>query len=320
MATWWSEPTSQHAFILSVISLVITFVAALVGIIASKQLGSSLILVYGLENAVDFISSAIVLWRFFAPNSPNSETETQATEAKLAAREKRASIGITVILAILGFGGIITSSGDFAAGQQEEIEEHLWALYYLSFLSLVVFGIMAVFKFRYAKKLSSPSLKKDGICSAIGTILAGAMFFNAVLSITSQGSLWWFDPLMAMFCGIGALGYGIWGMHKAYVRDGYPIFSCSFWWYGGSGREFTPATTSTMQNDLEMNSVGNGNGNISASAYGNGNVRNNINVNERIMDTSTRSVTSRASVGANAMDTVKEENELGDDIDEIVLT
>ena len=56
----WNEPTGFHVYVLSWISLIITLIAGIGGIVAYYTLDSSLILVYGLENLVDFMSSAIV--------------------------------------------------------------------------------------------------------------------------------------------------------------------------------------------------------------------------------------------------------------------
>lgn len=241
MPIWWSEPTSHHAFILSWVSIVITLIAAIIGIVGYFKLGDSLILIYGLENIVDFFSSAIVLWRFNLPppqpttttanNNNNCQMDTtdeQQQNDALARREKRASIGVSIVLAILGFSGIITSIQELGKGAKEDEEDVLNTIILLSFFSLIIFSILAKFKFHYANQLKSSSLRKDGLCSAIGALLAFAMYFNAVLNMW-----WWFDPSMALICGLGAFSYGWYGMHKAYVKDGYPICSWRWWVYGG---------------------------------------------------------------------------------------
>lgn len=257
MPVWWSNPTPRHAYILSLVSIVITVIAAIAGIVGYIKLDDSLILTFGLENIVDFFSSAIVLWRFNTPstsstNSTMSDVEQQQQQQRteiLAAREKRASIGVSIVLAVLGLGGLITAIGDLAAGIGEVTFEDLYAIYFLSFSSFAVFGILAKFKFHYANLLKSPSLRKDGICSAIGSILGFAMFFNAVLTMMASDKMWWWlDPTVALLCGIGAFVYGLYGMYKAYVKDGYPIFSCRWWMYGGSKRD----DTSQFNGGLEL--------------------------------------------------------------------
>lgn len=234
MLSCWSEPTSRHAFVLSLVSIVITLIAAIVGIIGYSTLDDSLILIFGLENIVDFFSSAIVLWRFNDNHPKDSNSNTTQTQELLKNREKRASIGVSIVLAILGFGGLITAINDLATGAGEVSEDDLWVIYYISFISFIVFGALAKFKFQYANKLKSPSLRKDGLCSMIGSILGFAMFFNALLTMMSDDSAWWWlDPIVALFCAMGALGYGLYGVYKAYVKDGYPIFSGQWWLYGG---------------------------------------------------------------------------------------
>lgn len=234
---WLSNPNGRHVYILSWFSLFITFIAAIGGVIASVKLNSSLMLVYGLENVVDFFSSAIVLWRFFMPDS------TPAMEAKLKSREKRASIGISIVLALLGGGTIITSAEDFGAGR-EDYEETV-ALYYVAFISMLVFGFLAWIKLHYGAKLGSPSLKKDGVCSAFGALLAAGVFGNAILTMSSNGDLWWLDPVFSLICGIGALIFGFYGVFKAYVRDGHPICNMRWWVYGEGGS--LPSSNATSQ-------------------------------------------------------------------------
>jgi divalent metal cation (Fe/Co/Zn/Cd) transporter len=241
MPIWWSEPSGHNAYVLSWVSLIVTLTAAIGGIVAYYKLDSSLILVYGLENCVDFFSSAIVLWRFFLPPSADA-----AEEARLLSRERRASVGISIVLALLGFVVIVTAMEDFSVGQEAVDRLYRKEVYYISFASILVFGAMTLFKFQYAKKLNSSSLRKDGICSALGTILAISLFFNStVMAMASNGNMWWLDPLVALTCGIGSLVYGLVGVYKAYVKDGLPIYSCSWWMYG-SGDEDNEVLTNNQ--------------------------------------------------------------------------
>mmetsp|Transcript_13744 Transcript_13744/g.17336 ORF Transcript_13744/g.17336 Transcript_13744/m.17336 type:complete len:312 (-) Transcript_13744:99-1034(-) len=260
MPSWWSEPDSGHAFILSLVSIIVTLIAAIIGIVGYAQLDDSLILIYGLENVVDFFSSAIVLWRFndnhsSADNDPNSNHHASAinTMTLLQNREKRASIGVSIVLAVLGFGGLITAVDDLASGFTAMSENDKSIIYYISFTSFIVFGILAKFKFHYANKLKSPSLRKDGLCSLIGCVLGFAMFFNLLLSMmSSEKAWWWLDPTVAFLCAVGALGYGLYGMYKAYVKDGYPIFNCQWWLYGGGKIEEQRRSQQQQQNGQDL--------------------------------------------------------------------
>mmetsp|Transcript_21371 Transcript_21371/g.29956 ORF Transcript_21371/g.29956 Transcript_21371/m.29956 type:complete len:352 (-) Transcript_21371:347-1402(-) len=244
MPQFWENPTAHNAFVLSWISLVITLVAAVGGIIAYFYLDSSLILCYGLENCVDFISSAIVLWRFYRPGKDDS-----AREELLADREIRASVAISLILTLLGFGTIVAAAEDFAAGNEEET--NLWVLYYISFFSLIVFGAMSIFKFHYAHKLDSPSLNKDGICSLMGTVLAASLFVNTVIILATDGAAWWLDPTIALIAGVASLAIGLYGIYEPFVMRGIPVLSPKWWLYH---KQSTNSNTnlSEVESQLQM--------------------------------------------------------------------
>jgi peptidoglycan/LPS O-acetylase OafA/YrhL len=180
-----------------------------------------LCLVYGLENCVDFLSSVVVLWRFFAPAKIDD-----VVEEKLRRREKRASIAISFILVVLGLAIIGTALDDLTRG--EEDTEQLKDVVMISFVSIFIFGILAMFKFKYALVLESPSLYKDGICSLIGTVLSGALFVNTLIIDTIPG-VWWIDPLVAVGAGIAAIVIGGRAAWSARYTDNLPIFTISWW-------------------------------------------------------------------------------------------
>ena len=58
--SWWSDPTSKHAFLISWVGVILELSAAIVGLIYWSASGSALVLVFGLENIVDFLSSVVV--------------------------------------------------------------------------------------------------------------------------------------------------------------------------------------------------------------------------------------------------------------------
>lgn len=171
-------------------------------------------------------------------------------------------MAISFVLALLGFGTIIAASNDFAQGRSQE--EDLYALYYISLLSIFVFGGMAMVKFRYARYLDSSSLRKDGICSALGATLAAALFLETVLITSTDGTFWWADPFIALLCGLGSLAYGLKSVYKAYVRDNLPVCSYSWWMTGekepetemrnvvASNGPLSPYSNGMMRDDEEI--------------------------------------------------------------------
>ena len=186
-----------------------------------QSTGSSLALVFGLENCVDFFSSAVVLWRFFAPSKVDP-----LLEELLNGREQRASIAISFILVILGLVVMATAIDDYTKGNEEP--DQLDEILAVSFFSVVIFGTLASFKFHYSNCLESPSLYKDGLCSLIGTVLAGTLFINTLI-IRENSDFWWIDPLVSLMCGIGSLLLGLWHLYQARYKENIPILSLHWW-------------------------------------------------------------------------------------------
>lgn len=231
----WKKPTSRSAYVLSWVSVVLTVMFAGTGIGLYLVTGSAMCLVFGLENCVDFLSSVVVLWRFWA-----SGTMTKEKEKTLKRRELRASMAISLVMQLLGIGVISTASYDIARGP--ESKEEMNDVLTIAGVSILVCGSLTVFKFHYADVLASESLYKDGVCSLIGTILASALFANTLI-IRVRPDIWWLDPCVAMICGFGALFIGIQSIYVAWKFRRVPIFSLS-WWLMSRG-----STTSASTNE-----------------------------------------------------------------------
>jgi divalent metal cation (Fe/Co/Zn/Cd) transporter len=208
-----------------------------------------LCLVYSLENCVDFLSSIVVLWRFFALSKLDD-----VLEEKLKRREKRASIAVSFILALLGLSILATAIDDLSRGQ--EVPDQLKGVVVVAFLSIFIFGILSIFKFRYATILESPSLYKDGICSLIGAVLAGALFINTLIIDRSPG-VWWIDPLVSFGAGTAAIVIGARAVWAARYEEQLPIFNVSWWMLSqgedGNGNSTEIPRTNNNDEDEESN-------------------------------------------------------------------
>lgn len=217
---WWHKPEAQDAFWLSWISLVCTTIAAIGGLVGFSKTESTLILAFGLENVVDFISSAVVLWRFYCPHGGN-----EAKMAELEKREERASLAISIVIGILG---LFVFSVGIADMLERDKDTDLSLLFIISFISIIVFGSFTIIKFKYANDLDSPSLHKDGVCSLIGTCLSASLLFTTAIVDSAPGA-WYIDPIVSLIIGVSATVYGFRVVIKM-MQDGVPIFNPG-WWY-----------------------------------------------------------------------------------------
>jgi hypothetical protein len=148
-------------------------------------------------------------------------------------------MAISIILMLLGVGVILTAAHDLTEGA--EASDDLRQVIAIAFFSIFIFGTLCVIKFRYAARLSSASLYKDGICSLIGTVLAVALFINTLI-IDHAPNRWRLDPVVAILCGIGSLAYGSQAVVEASCVQGLPIFSCTWWMMseGDGNQELNP--------------------------------------------------------------------------------
>lgn len=232
---------ANTAFWLSWVSLVCTIIAAIGGLVGFGKTDSTLILAFGLENLVDFTSSAIVLWRFYCPHGCD-----EIKMAKLKKREERASVAISIVIGILGLFIFCVAIFDFL---DNDDETDLMLLFLISFVSIVIFGGLTVIKFKYAKELDSPSLHKDGICSLIGTCLSASLLLTTAI-VEEHPKAGYVDPVVSLLVGIAAIFYGF-KVIIALLVDGVPIFHPE-WWYEkekGAAGDDTGADSTEYQNE-----------------------------------------------------------------------
>lgn len=226
LGRWWHQPDARDAFWMSWISLVITIIAAIGGVVGYAKTDSTLILAFGLENFVDFISSAVVLWRFYCPTGADQEML-----AKLQKREERASVAISLVIGLLGT--FVFAIGIFDLLDHDK-DQDLDLLFIISFVSIIVFGSLTIIKFQYAQKLDSSSLYKDGICSLIGTCLSASLLLTTAI-IDKAPHAWYIDPIVSLLIGFSAIIYG-WKIVVDMLKNGIPIFHPS-WWYSCGANE-----------------------------------------------------------------------------------
>mmetsp|Transcript_7754 Transcript_7754/g.16830 ORF Transcript_7754/g.16830 Transcript_7754/m.16830 type:complete len:249 (-) Transcript_7754:198-944(-) len=218
---WWSHPSPENAKILSVISCVATAVAAILGISMWTKTASISILSFGLENFIDLFSSAVIVWRFFPANN---NLDNQEKIDALLAREKRASVAIAAVILMLGIQIIGLSIVRFRRGSYFDGDDFDQLTLAIALASSLIFGTLTMVKLHYADKLDSHALKKDGFCSAAGTILSFVVILETVVSDMDQ-NIWFFDPLIALIVGLSCIVVGA----RTLKNQEWSFLTKSFW-------------------------------------------------------------------------------------------
>ena len=185
-----SKPGAHEAYIVSWISLALTGLAFVIGLAVATTSNSSATLGFALENAVDGISSALVLWRFWGGGH-------SIPVAELELREKRASIGIAIAFVALAVTVGGTASAHIA---EHNVPGNVAALLGVSAPSVVVFAVLGAVKLHMGFATKSPSLKKDAACSLCGALLS----LGVCIGTAVAHEAWWFDAVVALLVS-GAL-------------------------------------------------------------------------------------------------------------------
>ena len=216
---WIHAPGPTEAFQISIVSAIVTVIAFIAGLSISISTHSSATLGYSLESLVDLVSSLIVLWRFHGGDTANKE--------ELQKREKRASIGIALLMVILAICVFSVAVEHLAEGHAPSA---LHQLISLSVPSLLIFLILGILKFNIAIKTQSPAMKKDAVCSLGGAILSLGVLIGVGL-FQSDDAIWWFDAFVAIIISILLGLYGVRTLVKNILED-KKYWTMKFWMEG----------------------------------------------------------------------------------------
>lgn len=211
------KPPSKYglrdAYELSVLSLIASVLAILMGAISSVQTHSATALGYCLENSVDMLGSVLVLWRFAG----------SASDEILDSREQRADAGISMMFVVLGIVVGIDGIVDMVYREKDKDLIELIALYAPS---CFVFVFLGCAKVHVGKCVKSTSLQKDGMCSLAGALLSSGVLVSALVEELS--AIWWIDSFIAVLV---AIGLGVKGLLSlcAFARRGIKFWTVAFW-------------------------------------------------------------------------------------------
>ena len=221
---------TRLAFVLSYVSLLVTVLAFIMGIVLAAMTSSSATLGFALENAVDFLSSLLVCWRFWG----GGQTVPEAT---LELREKRASMGIAMSFVVLALtvGGV--ASGHLTT---HDAPSNLPLLLGLSIPSMIIFFILGALKLWVGNATRSASMKKDAACSLCGAILSLGVCVGAAV-VGSDPHLWFIDAVVALLVSVGLLAYGSYVCVKN-AEQGNAWWTLRFWKADGVPRTTARST------------------------------------------------------------------------------
>eukprot|EP01025_Chloroclados_australasicus_P038593 TRINITY_DN3983_c0_g1_i6.p1 TRINITY_DN3983_c0_g1~~TRINITY_DN3983_c0_g1_i6.p1 ORF type:complete len:248 (+),score=8.85 TRINITY_DN3983_c0_g1_i6:56-745(+) len=178
----WEKRARQ----ISYVSITITLVLGVIGLIIAYTDKSVALLGYALESFVDVWSSVLVLWRFWKVNDLEGETTKR--------REKQAQVGIAFTFVAIG---IIVGVQAFHHLVNQEGPLQAMSLIVISLVSMILLSILFLIKMTIARQLQSLTMEKDATASGAVAVLSLGVLVSA--SIYNQHpTVWWVDSMVAI--------------------------------------------------------------------------------------------------------------------------
>ena len=167
-------------------SLVYNAAEVVISLTAGFLSGSAALISWGLDSTVEGTSAGTMVWRLHGEETGINRREV----------EKRKKIALSVIAAAFWIVVAFILYEAISKFASQEVPAFSWIGIAILVLALVVNPFLAWGKYRYGKKLDSPSLKYDAkdtmICQyQTVVVLAG-------LILTETMGWWWADPVAAL--------------------------------------------------------------------------------------------------------------------------
>jgi divalent metal cation (Fe/Co/Zn/Cd) transporter len=180
----------RRAQLLVVASMLYNVVEGVVAIVAGIVAGSSALVSFGLDSAVELASGAIILWQF-RHHLPES-------------RERRAqqliAISFFALAAYVTYDSVLT----FVTGEHVRVSV---VGIVLAVASLAIMPVLSWAKRRTGRELSSGAVVADSVqtllCTYLSAILLVGLLGNALFG------WWWLDPIAALVIAAIAVREGI---------------------------------------------------------------------------------------------------------------
>jgi divalent metal cation (Fe/Co/Zn/Cd) transporter len=169
-----------------IISIVWTFIEAVVAISAGILAHSLALAVFGVDSVIELIASFVLLWRLFI------EMKGQSIERVLKT-EKIASWVVGIALILLSVYIIISVIYNLINHNMAEASP-LGIV--LAIIAGIIMPMIALSKRKIGDAIGSRSLKADGYCSMVCAYMAWVLLIGVVF--TALFKWWWIDSIISL--------------------------------------------------------------------------------------------------------------------------
>lgn len=200
-----SRQLSRRVIMINLISLLVNLALAVIAFYFSFANNSSATSAFAADCVLDFISSAILLWRYFG--------DLNCVYAH--AREQIACVYLGALFEISGLAIIIKAISDTSSGADPigEDSETTYELFYLAMAATVACIVLTIFKCSLYKTLRDNSILLDVINTVVSTVFAMSIVMSQAL-INFNRSFWYLDPVLSMILASFMVVFGLKVIHQ----------------------------------------------------------------------------------------------------------
>lgn len=200
-----SEATRYRYITLFVtaLSLVATLLLGITCLILSVSDNSDAAFAFSLDCLLDFLTSMVVLWRYFG----------NVGSVYSYGRERLACILLGLLFVISSVCITVKATYDFMAGGRPERPV---TLLHLFVISTTVCSVLAIVKLFLGYKLESRAVVTDGVNSLFGAIMGGAVLASIEV-YKMKPNVWYLDSVVSMGLAVLCVLYGVWLLFDSIV-------------------------------------------------------------------------------------------------------
>jgi len=206
----------RRGVIISYISIVITLGSAVAGITIAAVDHTISVLSYGIESALDIVTSSLVIWRL----RDTSFTTIPSEGAEFASKR---DLQAAVMISFLFFGlGCYLSAQSIYNLVEKDAPDTAQSMIALAGVSILVYLLLGGAKLIISRRLKSTAFRKDALITFSSCILSLGILIGGIVFHINK-SQFWIDASVALAVALWMAFYGL----GTIIRN--PWWTREFW-------------------------------------------------------------------------------------------
>lgn len=184
----------RFAITISIVSVFYNTAEGVISVLFGVDSSSRSLVFFGIQSAIEVVSSCLVTWRFLAAIKPGDENASVERSSSILRTEKIASTGIGFLLIALALAAIGTSIASLVAHEHPSRSD---AALIIAGSTMFITFLLWIPKRYLARALNSSTMQGEALCALSciqfsGVLLVGSLIYR----VWEDG--WWVDSATAI--------------------------------------------------------------------------------------------------------------------------